>query len=873
VLRCGIEIADALDRAHRSGIVHRDLKPGNVMLTRGGAKLMDFGLARATGLRPVAGAVTESPTVSRPLTAEGTIVGTFQYMAPEQLEGKEADARTDLFALGAVLYEMATGKRAFEGGSQASLIAAIMEKDPAPLTTLAPMAPPALERVVRRCLEKSADERFQSARDLVLDLRAILTDTTGSRTSVPAARSAPRTRLPWLAAGGALVLVLALSAVWWVRGRLAPPAGAGSSVAVLYFENMADPEDAGRIGSITGNLLITSLAQAPGVHVLGTERILDAMRQLGRQGTVDRGTALLIARRAHAARIVTGRILQIRPVIVLTAEVSDVGTGQVLDAARIEGEPGQTVFQVVDALGARLMQRMARPDEAMRLGPVAQRTSTDLEAQRLYAEGLEHLSGAHLSQAAASFRAALSRDPEFAQAYYQLATVEWWQNDLESAQSSLEHARVRADRLSPVEREILAGLSALVDGRAEPARERFEQLTRRYPEEKLAAFGLIEVTYHTGRFEEAMRAARAALTLDPSFTFAAVHLVDALRLLGRLDEADSTARILLARDPGNVLLWCSRQMVMVARGDARGALRLADESRAAGSMSPLLAARTGILRLNLTGRLDPEQLASPEDTLAWQGEERRLLVEGATALRAGRFREAMGITRRAWATVPASTGLFPGAGLDAVHAALGIGDARQALAWCDSFVVRLESVGPFYRILGQAARMKTLARLGRRAEAEALDRQLQTTHVAPGDMAAQAIEYGHALLLQAQGRPREGLEMLPQVWWGPSFLAWGAARVDRVCMELEAGMYPEALGGLDTLLRVPMIQADDAVRLRFWRGQALEKLGRRGEAVASYREFLELWKDADPGVPEVAEAKTALARVERAMRTAGGMQR
>jgi serine/threonine protein kinase len=137
VLTLGAQVADALDGAHRAGVVHRDLKPGNVMLTKGGAKLMDFGLARAGWPTAVAGAEAESPTVSRPLTAEGTIVGTFQYMAPEQLEGKEADARTDLWALGCVLYEMATGERAFEGRSQASLISAIMKDQPRSITELA----------------------------------------------------------------------------------------------------------------------------------------------------------------------------------------------------------------------------------------------------------------------------------------------------------------------------------------------------------------------------------------------------------------------------------------------------------------------------------------------------------------------------------------------------------------------------------------------------------------------------------------------------------------------------------------------------------------------------------------------------------------
>src|SRR5262249_49522717 len=152
-LRNGIEIADALDRAHRAGIVHRDLKPGNVMLTKSGVKLLDFGLAKAMAPAQAKGTLTSLPT-QQGLTQEGTILGTFQYMAPEQLEGKEADARSDIFAFGAVLYETATGKKAFSGSSQASLISAILRDDPLPISQVQPMSPPALDRVVRGCLAK-----------------------------------------------------------------------------------------------------------------------------------------------------------------------------------------------------------------------------------------------------------------------------------------------------------------------------------------------------------------------------------------------------------------------------------------------------------------------------------------------------------------------------------------------------------------------------------------------------------------------------------------------------------------------------------------------------------------------------------------------
>jgi len=291
VLKYGAQIADALDKAHRSGVVHRDLKPGNIMLTPTGAKLLDFGLAKP--LAPVTSVDTWTAAVrqSSPITEQGAIVGTFQYMSPEQIEGKELDGRSDIFSLGAVLYEMLTGQRAFEGKSQLSVASAVLEKEPAPISSIKPLTPLSLEHTVRRCLAKNPDERWQTARDLALELQWIA--ESGSQAGAPTTAARPgrnRDLFGWAASTLLLCALAALGIAYWkrtvptstvVRSAIPPPPD-----SQFYAMNI---DAGGPAISPDGKFVVAAVKDSKGKTLLWLHAFEDAGEGKALPGTDDGG--------------------------------------------------------------------------------------------------------------------------------------------------------------------------------------------------------------------------------------------------------------------------------------------------------------------------------------------------------------------------------------------------------------------------------------------------------------------------------------------------------------------------------------------------------------------------------------------------------
>ena len=594
LLDTAIEIGEGLEWAHHEGVIHRDLKPANVMLTRTGAKVLDFGLAKA-GVEPDfdrSGAPTR--TADSSLTDAGTVMGTVSYMAPEQLEGRKADARTDIFAFGVLLYEMATGKRPFAGTSTPSLIASILKDEPAPITRLAPMAPPALDRLIRQCLEKDPEERWHSVHDVVKELRWIRDGAKGAATSGPTLVVGPRRRA-WLIAGIVAVIALAgLSFLVWrgkrVHGPVEParmaPGRKPPRIVVLPFENLGSPHDAYFAAGMTEEIM-SRLANLHGLAVIsrttatGYDRKGKTISQIG----ADLGVDFVLEGTVRSDRSAGGEgRVRIAPQLILVADDTPVWADRydrvMADALAIQSEVADNV---VRAMGVTLAPR---EQAALKTA-----STKDPEAYDLYLRGLEMVKRGrtpqNLGEAVRLFRAATDRDPRFAQALAQLA-----QNDLEiyfrhydRSQEHVDLAKQVVDRLEALGPDLaethIARASYLYWGVLDYQRalEEFKVSLVLQPSNGDVIYGIAAILRRQGRWEEAAEQQVKLLEIDPRSPEALFAYGQTCLLLSRYAEADRALALAVSLNPRFGNAWGFRILTpLLWRGDVEKARSMLSEA-------------------------------------------------------------------------------------------------------------------------------------------------------------------------------------------------------------------------------------------------------------------------------------------------------
>ena len=545
-LEYGSQIAAALDAAHRQGIIHRDLKPGNVMLTKTGVKLLDFGLAKLKTPRTPTGA-SSLPTRESPVTGTGSTLGTLGYMAPEQLEGKEVDARSDLFAFGAVLYEMLTGKRAFEGSSPASVIAAILDREPPPVSSLLPTTPPALDRLLQRCLAKDPDKRWDSAHDVADQLLWIAETGSGKGTQAcagerapsgfvrAASRTAVRSRVRTWSVAALLVATVVLG--WFALTRMTRPAMAFKERDWLLIADV-DNRTADKVFDASLDTAFTiSIQQSKYVNVYPRARVQNALKRMlrGDVTKLDEAVAREVALRESIKGVLACSLSNVGAEYMLAARVVDPNTQQTVWSQTVRTHGKDNVLAAVDDLAQQVRRELGES-----LGKIAgqrrslpQATTSSLDALKVYADAMRPGN----KETVTLLKRALELDPQFAMAHSALGLQYYFQGDRVNGEAHFAQAMGLLDRLT--ERETL-WIRALVEdwrGNREQGIAGYRVYLTQYPDDANAWFRLGYAYQMSARHEECIEAYRRMLEIDRLSASAYINTASCYSGLRKYDEA------------------------------------------------------------------------------------------------------------------------------------------------------------------------------------------------------------------------------------------------------------------------------------------------------------------------------------------------
>jgi eukaryotic-like serine/threonine-protein kinase len=838
LLDLAIQVVDGLDAAHRKGIIHRDIKPANIFVTHEGqAKILDFGLAKLASLLSVEGDDTEpnpgvgaqhatgkSVPLSTPdlfLSRTGLAMGTAGYMSPEQVRGEKLDARTDLFSFGLVLYEMATGKRAFAGDSGPELQEAILTQSQIPARDLNPKLPAMLENILNRALEKNRERRYQSAAEIRADLAMTRTETIAGQDARPPVR-----RWRWVLAAAVVIVGLAASGIYWERSHKVAALTERDALVLGDFTNTTSDlvfDDTLKQG------LALQLEQSPFLDLVSDRKAIETLKLMGRPAdermtsTVTREVCL----RTGSKAMVTGSIAGIGSQYQVGLKATNCNTGDVLAEAHEQAAGKEAVLKALDRAAVSVRGKLGESLSSVQkyATPLEDATTPSLEALRAYSLGRKTAYVKGNGAALPYYKRALEMDPNFALGYRALSVV---YGNLNEAGRSAENARKAYELRGKVSDRERFSIEAIyythATGELEKAAEVYEQWLQIYPRELVARGNLGVVSGALGNLEKALEENREGMRLEPNNHQVYGNVAYYYTNVNRLDEADALYKQAEERKWENDYLTFYRYEWAFLMGDSALMARMAATAKGKQGIEDIL-------------------LASQAQTEGWYGH-----LRDASEL----TRQAMDAARRKDANEAAALYQATEA-LSEVES----GNREQARADAGAAV----KLAPNRDVRAMAA--LTLARAGDTAAAEKLANEIDKAF--PLDTLVQrywlpTIRAALALQRQDPGRAVELLKVASPVELSlysnlaialcPVYLR-GEAFLMLHDGNAAAAEFQKFIDHWGLVANAPW---GALARLGIARSYA--QAGDTEKSLAKYREFLALWKNADSDLPILKEAKS-----------------